>query len=469
MKIISLLLFFLLLSCQNEKAYTITEDMKHADTIIDEKELAFDTEEECYDIIEEKDSAASEFSDSLSETSDEMIDAAETELTDSEIQDVQVKNKNISAFKPEKGKHAGSPRIAAGNPHQLFILFAQWTEEDQSDIFIISSEDDGKTFNTPKKVNKSKDIHSPEMLLADDGSVHAVWAEKNSKIMHAFKYPDGDSFTDPVAVNDSDPAFSVDEPHIAIIQSKIHVVYREWNETKHMIRYARSDDKGLSFLKSIRIDGGPDSLVRKQPEIAVSADGIIFAVWVDYKEPEGFSSKFPEILFARSPDGGNTFGAGKILNDDAFDKDFDHENPQITVSAQGNVFVFWADSRNGKYDIYSALSYDKGFYFEKNVKVNSSDGEANPFAPAGSFDSTGDVFIVWPHFQEKDKNICEIYSSVSKTGGGIFNPFKIVTDPQTKALPEIRMSASKTDKAYIVFVDQRNGTDEIYIDIEGNL
>ena len=47
-------------------------------------------------------------------------------------------------------------------------------------------------------------------------------------------------------------------------------------------------------------------------------------------------------------------------------------SPSIAVNTDGNIYVAWADKRNGNLDIYFAKSTDDGAYFGTNVRVDDS-------------------------------------------------------------------------------------------------
>jgi hypothetical protein len=88
----------------------------------------------------------------------------------------------------------------------------------------------------------------------------------------------------------------------------------------------------------------------------------IYAVWYDFRNMNS------DVFFAKSTDGGLTFGSNVQVNDD-------HGNsrqykPTMGVDAAGNIYMIWRDDRRGHADIFFARSTDGGTTFSKNRRLN---------------------------------------------------------------------------------------------------
>jgi hypothetical protein len=88
----------------------------------------------------------------------------------------------------------------------------------------------------------------------------------------------------------------------------------------------------------------------------------VFAVWQDYRNDDA------DIYFARSVDGGSTWGASVRVNHDA--AGYWQFEPDIAIDAAGIVHVVWSDSRAGDDDIYYARSADGGQTWSAEVRVS---------------------------------------------------------------------------------------------------
>jgi hypothetical protein len=80
-----------------------------------------------------------------------------------------------------------------------------------------------------------------------------------------------------------------------------------------------------------------------------------------------------DIFYTRSTDGGQTFSTPKMLNDDDPSKLAVQATPNISVSDNGRVDAVWWDFRDdaGKFanDVYYTYSEDNGATWSKNVRI----------------------------------------------------------------------------------------------------
>ena len=130
------------------------------------------------------------------------------------------------------------------------------------------------------------------------------------------------------------------------------------------------------------------------PEITVSSDGELYAVWLDRSLPTGpppmrkpgehSHRSAVDLWIARSDDGGASFGAPVRVNEESgIIWGFQVSKPRISTDSEGTVHVFYpanALSTATRLDVVAAhytRSTDKGATFSKAVTLNShvnSDG-----------------------------------------------------------------------------------------------
>lgn len=95
-------------------------------------------------------------------------------------------------------------------------------------------------------------------------------------------------------------------------------------------------------------------------------------------QPTGFTNG-SDVMFARSTNGGSTFGAPRRINDDPVNHAKWHWFGSLSVARNGRIDVVWYDTRNSPNNITSQLFYsysiDGGSTWSPNVAVS------NPFNP----------------------------------------------------------------------------------------
>lgn len=184
----------------------------------------------------------------------------------------------------------------------------------------------------------------------------------------------------------------------------------------------------------------------------------LYAVWYDVRSGNA------DVYFAKSTDGGRTFGSNKKVNDDATTEV--QYKPSIGVDAQGTIYIAWRDGRKGNADIFFARSADGGRTFSKNVQLNDDRGVAYQGNPTMAVNSKGLVAVAWSDARNgKD----DIYITVSKNQGRTFGPNRRVNDdPETPAHSHPSLAVDETGAVYAAWEDFRNDNSDIYLAKSGD-
>ena len=216
------------------------------------------------------------------------------------------------------------------------------------------SHDGGRAFGPPQELSDTRGGGQPRTAVDSKGVVHAVFAADT------FGTPTGDAAPPrPIvyrrsidqgrtwsALQDIDPGnvgFSFNRRQLIAIDPVTDALYVTWH-------------------------GNPNPRARRPPA----------------NEPSTPAFDDREIMFRSSNDGGLTWSAAKMVNDDAARPNIQHYNPGIAVAPNGRLDLAWYDFRNsptpefegpggnagGMNDIYSASSFDGGETFTGNVRVN---------------------------------------------------------------------------------------------------
>jgi hypothetical protein len=173
------------------------------------------------------------------------------------------------------------------------------------------------------------------------------------------------------------------------------------------------------YTPDIQIDhpgppSGPTTVNQTRPALASSGTGILFAVWEDGRNGGVFNR---DVFFSRSTDGGSTWQEPDVpVSDDVGNQ----IRPDLAYDPDrgpsGRLYAVWQDEREGNYDIYFAYS----------------DDAADPTEPIADIDWQG---------QEKLNDDTGVAAQL--------NP-SIALGPEG-------------EEVYVVWQDQRNGNDDIYL------
>ena len=242
--------------------------------------------------------------------------------------------------------------------------------------------------------------------------------------------------------------FSSGGRSLTLIGDTLYAVWYDVRSGNADVYFARSIDGGRTFGPSKRINDDKTDAVQYKPSIGVDARGIIYVAWRDGRTGNA------DIFFARSTDGGKSFSRNIRLNDDR-SKAY-QGNPTLAVNSEGYVAVAWSDARNGKDDIYLSVSHDQGRSFSKNRQVNDDPETPSHSHPAVAVDENGTVYAVW---EDHRNNHSDIYIARSTDGGKTFSSNRRVNDDSGSA-PQISPSivVGPLGQIYVAWGDFRNST-----------
>ena len=281
------------------------------------------------------------------------------------------------------GSNAYTPHFQLNGSGEVHIV---WSEDHgaQKDISYTHLEDNGGTFlpsGSPKNLSNTPS-DSSEPLLGFDGSLNvtAVWVEgsEGGRSMAYSKSSDsGSNFSIPEVLPDAAtdsycPVMAKSEGGntYIIYKGDTSIYFTRWMGNVTLLDYKFSDPVVISPQSS----SAPSC-----PEIAISPDGTIYAVWEDSGQ----------IWVAVNPDldAGSLFTVLSISS--AGGKSL---TPKIAMD--GNYSnIIWVDGSVGKEDIYFSGSIDNGASFSppRNL-TNSSEPSA---APSIASDKNGSIYVTW--------------------------------------------------------------------------
>jgi len=346
-------------------------------------------------------------------------------------------------------------------------IYAAWNDRrnNRDDIYFTKSTDGGTTFGPNLKVNDSSKNKRkfPSIAVDPRGNIYVAWHDERSgsrDIYFAKSTDGGMTFGTNTRVDDTGASASAQSiPSLSIIVDMNENIYLAWYDNRNGnndIYFAKSTDGGATFEPSVRVDDtGASISVQAKPSVAIGSNGDIYVTWHDKR-----NGSF-DIYFAKSADGGATFGPN-IRVDDSGTAYRDQFDPRVVVDKEENIYVIWHDYRHRDHDIYFAKSTDGGDSFGANVRVDDTAFSTSfQLDPAIALDRGGNIYTAW---HDKRNGNYDIYFAKSTDGGATFGSNIRVDD--TGAADSLQRSVAITvdisGNIYVIWHDDRNGNFDIY-------
>jgi hypothetical protein len=272
----------------------------------------------------------------------------------------------------------------------------------------------------------------------------------------------GDSFDPSVKISSSASAMDTLASVAVYSNGDVENVYVTWtwfDGFTYDIKFARSLDGGQTFGAEIR--PYPDTYHSRQANSSICVDGN-GNVYIVYEE-DAFGSGI-NIAMIVSEDQGQTWSEPAKVNNDTTDKG--HYSPAVSADLYGNACIVWEDRRNISSpflhgDIYFTTTSNFGETFTDNIKINDTNGTGivDP-APAISLYITGGVYVAWAMENLNDSNIYFDYSPDRVNFGTDVRVNNDLGNPADQYDPSININF--TGLVCIAWTDERNGNQDIF-------
>lgn len=272
-------------------------------------------------------------------------------------------------------------------------------------------------------------------------------------------YSVGFFFNDIINLSNTPDNFSA-SVQLAVSGADVHVVWLDENFFTYDIFYAKSTDGGITFGTPVNLSDNPG--LSENPQISVSGSNV-FVVWTD--DTDGFGN---ELFFSRSTDGGTTFNDSLDPFDPGIPVNLSNNlvgdaSPQLALSG-GNLIITWIEDSGTVGEIFYILSSDDGASFGTPVNLSNTPlgfSRSPRMATSGT-----NVAVVWNDDEIGNE---EIYFSQSTDNGLTFNgsldpsipgpPINLSNNSGLSQIPKIAMSGSNL---FVVWQDFTPGNDDIF-------
>jgi hypothetical protein len=285
------------------------------------------------------------------------------------------------------------PRLVVA-PNDAKRIYVLWQEiifsggSHGGDILFAYSQDGGATFSAPRNLSSSmggdgkgrltRDIWSNgslDLALDDKGVLYAAWTEYDGMLWLARSNDGGQSFSRPRRIA-GDKQLPARGPSLATGPGQ--TVYLAWTvgeDPAAAIRVAKSGDDGESFSEPQLVGIGQGHA--DAPKLALDAGGALHLVYAQSGSGPFGRGPFGRyaIRYARSPDGGKSFGAPQTISAPAPDVPAGAGYPSVATDGQGRLFVLWEaypDPAAAPRGLAFALSRDGGKTFTAPALVPDS-------------------------------------------------------------------------------------------------
>jgi len=231
-------------------------------------------------------------------------------------------------------------------------------------------------------------------------------------------------------------------PQMVVSGNNVYVVWNDNSTGKYSILFAKSSDGGTTF-------GAPVDISRNigtssSPQFAVSGNDV-YVVW------QAKTTGKYQIIFAKSTDGGATFSTPANVSNNTGDSSY----PKIATSGN-NIYIVWSFTVTNKdYDVLFTKSNDRGstFSIPVNISNNSGDSGLPQMAVSGN-----NVYVTW---ENNGLGNFEVFVAKSTDNGNTFAiPVNVSNNAAPSGAPQIVASGNNV---YVVWMDKTPRNYDIFV------
>jgi hypothetical protein len=285
----------------------------------------------------------------------------------------------------------------------------------------------------------------PKLAYGADGTLHAVYVV--SRVVPGKRFPEsalryvrstdqGRTWSAPERVTD-DAVFGSHNFHslYAAPDGTIYVAWLDGREGKSATFLTHSTDGGHTWAPNVRVEMG-ESCPCCRTAIAAGTDGTVYLAWRSV-----LAGGIRDVVVARSDDRGTTWSAPVRVHAD--DWQFDgcpHAGPSLAVDDAGRLHAAWWTGKPGAAGAWYARSDDGGRTFGAPVALGVAD-VSRPAHVQLALGSDDRVAVVW---DDGTVQTPRVLLRLSRDGGRTFAPALPVSEPGRSAtFPVLALDAGR--------------------------
>ena len=346
--------------------------------------------------------------------------------------------------------HSADPSMAFAKNGKLYLSYVDYRQSpDSGGVFVCSSTDGGNTWSTPVQAfdlfdNGDKPLDRPWLAVdrsasATSGNLYittkpAPWDPTPNHPYYKYSTDGGNTWSSICTLDSADyPSNLIPAPMAYPTVSstgKLTMIYPSWKGGLNPARFVvgESTDGGQTITRrevlSITQGNGGDTIAKLGYTILVNPadpNNLVFT------GPDKSSGDY-DITSMYTLNGGNSWSARQRVNDDSTGNNRDQEMVWQHFDESGNLAVAWRDRRHAggsgyaqDYDIYAAVSRNKGQTFSKNFRLNQATAPYNTLLEQNGNDFLGlaladdTVYCAWGDMRTGKLNI--FFSKTSASTG----------------------------------------------------
>jgi hypothetical protein len=294
------------------------------------------------------------------------------------------------------------------------------------------------TDDTSASITSSNNARS--IAVDTEGDVHVVWTDyRTGPARVYYKVFDGAAWTPDVAIspagaNASNPAIAADG------EGGVHVVWVDYRNGATDLYYRTLH--GSTWGAERRLTDAPGNSLC--PSIAADDTAAVHVVWEDYRDSNW------EVYYKRGFDDSVWTGDDRLTTAGG-----NSLYPSVAVGAGGSVHVVWQDSRDGNREIYyKHMTPLLGYDWSDDQRLTVSSGGSD--TPCITADPEGNLYVFWEDTRDGNSEIyCKAYNGYAWGADQ-----RLTSDTGSSITPNA--AATNSGEIHIVWCDDRDGNEEIY-------
>lgn len=289
----------------------------------------------------------------------------------------------------------------------------------------------GTSLGVNTKVNDDTQDASqehPSISMDATGNFVIAWSDNRNEHYDIYFQrftSTGGALGDNIKVNDDagtakqwDPSISMDAA------GDFTIVWIDERNVDRDIYFQKYTSNGGAFGVNTKVNDDAGDADQIAPDISIDVVGDFVIVWHDFRNASW------DIYFQRYTGTGGAIGVNTEVNDDV-GGEF-QMYPTISMDVLGDFVIVWHDSRNSDWDIYFQRYANTGIAKGANIKVNDDAGSMYQKLPSISVDGVGNFVIVWQDYRNGQDNPDIIAQRYFSNGNPNGENYRIVNDGPEK-------------------------------------